>query len=75
MLILNGSSEYLKTYFHSTDNKSILREYIQALQLSAIFLCQLKDYKQVRFALPFRYQERALTESVVVVLSIRIYFY
>ncbi|CAE7334386.1 unnamed protein product, partial [Symbiodinium microadriaticum] len=46
-LVYEGrSAEYLKTFFDTTDNKSIMREYIQSLQLTAIFMCQLKDFKK-----------------------------
>lgn len=39
--------EYLSEYFDKTDNKSIMREYIQSLQLLAIYHCSLKEFDQV----------------------------
>jgi hypothetical protein len=34
--------------FETTDNKSIMREYITMLHMAAIYQCTLKDYKDVR---------------------------
>jgi hypothetical protein len=35
-------------HFEITDNKSIMREYIAMLHMTAIYQCTLRDYKEVR---------------------------
>lgn len=36
--------------FETTDNKSIMREYISMLHMAAIYQCTLKDYKNVGYS-------------------------